>query len=110
LSIIIASLKGNRPVTTPSGRGVIRQVDLHLRPRQGGAEAIDRQLARFRGEMNSAIRSGVKEIVFIHGVGSGRLREEIRTILTMEYPSCSFSDASFSRYGYGGATLVTIKK
>lgn len=103
-------MKGNRPVTTASGRAVIREVDLHLRSRQGGAEAIDRQLARFRGEMNSAIRLQLPEIVFIHGVGSGRLREEIRTILTEEYPSCSFSDASFSRYGYGGATLVTIKK
>ncbi len=103
-------MKGNRPGTTASGRAAIREVDLHLRPRQGGAEAIDRQLARFRGEMNSAIRAGVKEIVFIHGVGSGRLRDEIRTILTEEYHSCSFGDASFSRYGYDGATLVTIKK
>lgn len=103
-------MKGNRPGTNTSGRAITREVDLHLRPRQGGAESIDRQLARFRGEMNSAIRAGVKEIVFIHGVGSGRLREEVRTILTEEYPSCSFSDASFSRYGYSGATLVTIKK
>lgn len=103
-------MKGNRPGTTASGRAAVREVDLHLRPGQGGAEAIDRQLARFRGEMNSAIRAGVKEIVFIHGVGSGRLRDEIRTILAGEYPSCTFNDASFSHYGYGGATIVTVKK
>ncbi len=103
-------MKANRPGTTASGRAVTREVDLHLRSRQAGPEAIDRQLARFKGEMNSAIRSGVREIVFIHGIGSGRLREEIRTILTEEYPLCSFSDASFSRYGYDGATLVSIKR
>lgn len=85
-------------------------MDLHLNPGSGGPAAIDRQLSRFRGAMNSALRSGDREIVFIHGVGSGRLKEEIRTILATEYPSCSFQDAPFSRYGFGGATLVTIGK
>jgi dsDNA-specific endonuclease/ATPase MutS2 len=60
--------------------------------------------------MNSAIRAGMREIVFIHGVGSGKLKEEIRRILAEEYPSCSFQDAPFSRYGFGGATLVAIGK
>lgn len=103
-------MKANRPHKTASGRAVTREVDLHLRPGQGGTEAIDRQLARFRGELNSAIRSGLPEIIFIHGVGSGRLKEEIRRIIAEEYPVCSFQDAPFSRYGFGGATLVTVKK
>lgn len=103
-------MKANRPHKIASGRAVTREVDLHVRPGQGGTEAIDRQLARFRGELNSAIRSGLPEIVFIHGVGSGRLKEEIRNILAEEYPSCNFQDAPFSRYGFAGATLVTVKK
>jgi dsDNA-specific endonuclease/ATPase MutS2 len=103
-------MKRARPYKTNNAGTVVREVDLHLGPRQGGTEAIDRQLARFRGELNSAIRAGLREIVFIHGVGSGKLKEEIRGIIAKEYPSCSFSDAPFSRYGFGGATLVTIKK
>lgn len=103
-------MKRARPHKTNAAGTVVREVDLHLGPRHGGTEAIDRQLARFRGELNSAIRAGLREIVFIHGVGSGKLKEEIRGIIAEEYPSCSFSDAPFSRYGFGGATLVTIKK
>lgn len=91
-------------------RKPVKEVDLHLGRRLGGAESFERQLARFRGELNSAVRSGRAEIIFIHGVGSGRLKEEIRRIIAWEYPSCSCSDAPFSRYGFGGATLVTIKK
>jgi Smr domain len=103
-------LKGNRAYRVADGRTTPKEVDLHLRPGSGGPLAIDRQLARFRGGMNGAIRSGVREIVFIHGVGTGRLREEILRILAAEYPSCSYQDAPFSRYGFGGATLVTIGK
>ncbi len=90
--------------------GAAREVDLHLRSGLMAAEALDRQLARVRGELNSAIRAGEKEIIFIHGAGSGRLREALREIVTAEYPSCFFHDASFTRYGYNGATAVTIRK
>jgi hypothetical protein len=88
----------------------LREVDLHLKQGYAGNDAIDRQLACFRGELDSAIRAGNHEIVFVHGQGSGRLRDEIRQIIAGEYPDCVASDASFARYGYGGATLVIIKK
>lgn len=87
----------------------MRVVDLHLRPGYSGYDAIDRQLARFRGELDSAIRAGIREITFVHGQGSGRLRDEIRKIIEREYPRCKAGDASFARYGYGGATTVMVK-
>lgn len=87
-----------------------REVDLHLRSGYSSPDAVERQLSRFRGELESAVRRGDSKIIFIHGVGSGRLREEIRKILSDDYPSFVFQDAPFSRYGYGGATLVIIKK
>ena len=69
----------------PDGRNRItagvREVDLHLRPGYIGHDAIDRQLARVRGELRSAVMSGLREIVFVHGQGSGRLRDEIRQII-----------------------------
>jgi len=97
--------------TRPS-RGAVaaREVDLHLPSGHAAAEALERQLARVRGELNSAIRAGEKEMIFIHGAGSGRLREALRDIIAAEYPSCACHDASFTRYGYNGATAVTISK
>ncbi|MCU0459228.1 MAG: hypothetical protein MUE37_09115 [Bacteroidales bacterium] len=89
---------------------VVREVDLHLPPGHSGTEALERQLVRFRGELNSAIRAGEKEIIFIHGAGSGRLREALRAAVAAEYPSCTCHDASFSRYGYNGATGVKTGK
>lgn len=101
--------KGSSNSTSP-GRRAMREVDLHLSSGQAGADALDRQLARFRGELNSAIRAGEHGVIFIHGVGSGKLREAIHALLASGYPSCSWQDAPFSRYGYNGATVVTIKK
>ncbi|HCM59709.1 MAG TPA: hypothetical protein DIS74_04930 [Bacteroidales bacterium] len=88
----------------------MREVDLHLSRGHGGIQALDRQMARFRGELNSAIRAGEAGVIFIHGVGSGKLREAIHAALTTDYPACSWHDAPFVRYGYNGATVVTIKR
>lgn len=94
----------------PGYRGHLsREVDLHLKSGYNSKDAVMRQLARVRGEMDNALRTGVREIIFIHGVGSGKLKEELRRIISEHYPSCSYSDASFARYGYGAATVVEIK-
>ena len=91
-------------------RQLSREVDLHLKSGYNGKDAVVRQLARVRGEMDSALRTGIREIIFIHGVGSGKLKEELRRIIAENYPSCSYHDASFARYGFGAATVVEIKK
>lgn len=107
----VSRSRRNTPRGRPAGvSGAAREVDLHLPSGHAGQEALERQLARVRGELNSAIRAGEKEIIFIHGAGSGRLREALRDLVADEYPSCICHDASFPRYGYNGATAVTIKK
>ena len=103
-------MKGSRSSRPPSGGSKDREIDLHLRPGQAGVEALERQLARVRGELNSSIKAGAREIVFIHGSGSGKLREALRAAIAAEYPSCTCHDAPFARYGYNGATIVTIRK
>jgi len=103
-------MEQNRSEGRKRATAEVREVDLHLRPGYAGHDAIDRQLASFRGELNSAIRAGLRGVVFVHGQGSGRLRDEIRQIISREYPGCVASDASFARYGYRGATEVIIKK
>ena len=48
---------------------------------------IELQIIRFRSELDRAIETGGKEITFIHGVGSGRLKEEIRKVVSESYPA-----------------------
>jgi len=106
-----ASGRGDARRSVPGrASGSVREVDLHLRPGLAPAEALERQLARFRGELNSAIRAGETGVIFIHGVGTGKLREAIHTALKSGYPSCSWHDAPFVRYGYNGATVVPIRR
>jgi len=95
---------------TPAGAGSMREVDLHLKAGYNSADALERQLARFRGELASAVRTGEPGVVFIHGSGSGKLRETIEAIIAAEYPACSCQDAPFSRYGFKGATIVKISR
>ncbi len=88
--------------------GFVKEVDLHLKNGYNSGDAINRQIELFRSELDSARRSGRKEIIFIHGVGSGKLKQELIKVLLKEYPSFSYRDAPYSKYGYGGATLFTI--
>ncbi len=104
--------KSSTPIIKKSA-GSTRVVDLHIGNPSFGAGlpvALDLQIIRFRGELDAAIKAGLKEITFIHGVGTGVLKDELRRILIKDYPSIEYHDASFRKYGYGGATRVIISK
>lgn len=93
----------------------LKEVDLHvhelvedskgLEPK----ELLDIQMDKFRFEMENAIQHGTKRIVFIHGVGQGTLKNELRRELTNRYKKYDFQDASFREYGYG-ATMVILRR
>ena len=70
---------------------------------------LDIQMERFRSEMEAAIRNGTKRIVFIHGLGQGTLKSELRRELGTRYKKYDVQDASFREYGYG-ATMVILRK
>ena len=90
-----------------------REVDLHLEEildsekGMNNSQKLEYQLNYFRKEMESAFTSGIRKIIFIHGVGNGRLKAEIRKELDA-YENISYSDASHARYGVG-ATEVIIR-
>ena len=71
-------------------------------------EMLEVQLGRFRNELETAIGNGTKRIVFIHGIGNGTLKQELRKELSTKYKKYYFQDASFKEYGYG-ATMVILK-
>lgn len=71
-------------------------------------EVLTTQLARFKFVMDTAIKSAQhSKIVFIHGVGKGKLKYELKKILDREYPKNRYQDASFAEYGYG-AIMVFV--
>lgn len=88
------------------------EVDLHIEnlldnhSRMTNAEIIDVQLRHFTKALDNAIRNNYYKIVFIHGVGKGRLREEIIALLKT-YSGVTYRYASYERYGWG-ATEVLI--
>ncbi|MDR2037457.1 MAG: DUF2027 domain-containing protein [Bacteroidales bacterium] len=91
----------------------IQEIDLHIEQLSDNyqhlspGEILDIQMGRFDIALEGAIRNRQKRIVFIHGVGNGRLRLEIRKTLEQKYPKLRYQDASFKEYGYG-ATLVFL--
>ncbi|MEA1874186.1 MAG: DUF2027 domain-containing protein [Bacteroidota bacterium] len=91
------------------------EVDLHIEElvddykNLSNTEIIDIQKARFTTVLDGEIIAGTKKVIFIHGVGNGRLKLVIRKLLQTKYPKLRYQDASFKEYGYG-ATMVMIKK
>ncbi len=92
----------------------IEKVDLHIEEiidnEKGlsNGEIINIQMARFATALEGALKGKTKKIVFIHGVGNGKLRYEFRKTLDTKYPDLKYQDASFAEYGYG-ATMVIFK-
>lgn len=94
--------------------GDTEEVDLHIEELVdnfsdlSSGEIVDIQMSRFNIALEGAIRSKTRKIVFIHGVGNGKLKYEIRKTLDSKYPKLKYQDASFKEYGYG-ATMVLLK-
>jgi hypothetical protein len=94
---------------------LVDEVDLHIEElvddhsQLSGREVLELQMARFTTALEGAIRSKTRRIVFIHGVGNGKLKFEIRKTLDRKYPGLKYQDASFEEYGYG-ATMVIVRR
>ena len=89
-------------------------VDLHLEvlvpqeyQRYTDLEALELQLGAVRELIREANRQRIRKFVIVHGVGKGKLRREIRRLLTDSYPEIEFLDGNYQKYG-GGATELII--
>lgn len=83
-------------------------VDLHaeevLSETEGltSGQILDAQMARYTFTLDSLVNSKKHgKIVFIHGVGKGKLKYEMLKVLKRDYPKMDYQDASFKEYGYG---------
>jgi hypothetical protein len=92
----------------------IEEVDLHIEElvdnpmHLSPGEMIEIQISRFKVALDGAIIGKTRKIVFIHGVGNGKLKHEIRKELEKNYSKLRYQDASFREYGYG-ATMVFVR-
>lgn len=92
----------------------IQEVDLHIEVLVDDAQLLDSedilniQLSEFNTCLENAVISGADQIIFIHGVGNGILRNKIHKKLS-QYPHTKyFEDARKEKFGYG-ATKVHLK-
>lgn len=93
-------------------KSLTKEVDLHAEElienfsHLSNFEIMTMQLQKFKSELDKGMRNNLKKIIFIHGVGNGRLKQEIISILK-NTEGISFQDASYREYGRG-ATQVNI--
>ena len=89
------------------------EVDLHIHELLDDQRGLpDRaklaiQMDHFDRMMDIAKREKLRRIVFIHGVGQGVLRHQIRTTLEQHHPDCSYREGDPRKYG-SGATEVWL--
>lgn len=88
------------------------EIDLHLHEildDESGMDDYDKlqyQLNYMRKELRRLNQLHKQEAVIIHGVGKGRLRDEVRTALSELPFILDFFDASFKKYGAGATQVV----
>ncbi len=89
------------------------EIDLHIESLSDNPKELDAiqilviQLSFFNKYLEQAIKMNLKKVFFIHGVGIGKLKNEITKILS-QYPNIHYFDAPNTKYGTG-ATEVWIK-
>lgn len=92
----------------------IEEIDLHIQQLiedyrgLSNSEILNIQIGHFRSSIENALTRNIKKIVFIHGIGNGTLKLQLRKSLETEYTNLKYQDASFKEYGYG-ATLVILR-
>ena len=107
--------KNERPAVPASPASpALEEIDLHIETLTDDwenldpAQILDIQKSRFAVALDLGMRAGTQRMVFIHGVGNGKLKHEIRRLLDTQYAGkVRYQDASFKEYGYG-ATMVLL--
>jgi hypothetical protein len=87
------------------------EVDLHIEEllddysNMSNAEIIQVQLNYFQNALDKAINEHFKKLIVIHGVGNGRLKQEVRAIIATN-AALKYYDASYARFGFGATEIV----
>ena len=88
------------------------ELDLHIEAltdrhaRMSGSEKLHYQLSRFDQWLDKAIRLGVPRLFVIHGLGKGRLREEIFARLQSHPHVLHYRNEYHHRYSFGATEIL----
>ena len=88
------------------------EVDLHINQLTKSSKGLSNhdilniQLETAKRQLEFAIRKRIQKVVFIHGVGEGVLKEELKYLFG-RYERLTYYDADYQKYGMG-ATEVYI--
>ncbi len=88
------------------------ELDLHIENlsedyrKMSNAEIVRLQLSRFDSYIQNAIRLGVPRVFIIHGVGKGRLKDEIASKLFKNPDVKTFKNEFHPRYGWGATEVI----
>ena len=89
-----------------------REIDLHIEKLRddhqflGKSEILDIQLNEFQAKLAAAIVHKFVDIVFIHGVGNGILKDHIHRTLGKHPQVKTFKDAHKEKFGYGATEVI----
>ncbi|MEM9000511.1 MAG: Smr/MutS family protein [Bacteroidota bacterium] len=104
--------KRPKPVKPKERNAPKMEVDLHIHQLASSTKGMSNfdmlnlQLETVKRQLDFAIRRRIQKVVFIHGIGEGVLKEELRYLLN-KYDNLKFYDAEYQKYGHG-ATEVYI--
>lgn len=91
-------------------------VDLHIEKihddhdKLSHEEILNYQFKYFKKHLQNAIALSYDHITFIHGIGSGVLKQRVIDHLTLNPDIQKHKEGPASIFGYGGATQAIIKK
>lgn len=103
--------KKKAPTRTRKNEFVL-EVDLHIEKlvpsskHMTNFDILNIQVETAKRQLDYAIRKRFPKVVFIHGVGEGVLKEDLKSLFR-RYEGIQYQDANYHTYGLG-ATEVTI--
>jgi dsDNA-specific endonuclease/ATPase MutS2 len=102
---------GNKKTSPKRIRENLKEIDLHIQELMNlrNNKVLEVQLEMVKDEIEKAAINNISKIVFIHGVGTGKLRQSLRKLLK-KYEGITFSDASYRKYGAGATEVVIFSK
>jgi len=71
-------------------------------------EKLQYQIFKAKEYLEEAFMLGIDKVYLLHGVGKGRLKDEIASMLKSHHQVASFKNEYHGQYGYG-ATEVLLK-
>ncbi len=87
------------------------EVDLHIEELadhtrgMNNSQILEVQLSHARRMLEKAIAKKLLKVVFIHGVGTGKLKYELGKMLD-DYTGLRYHDASYRKYGWGATEVL----